>query len=447
MRTFGPPALVAAALSFSVYLLPLVGPHTIMLLGAGLSQQLTGGSNREPAWIAADIGFALVLQSIAFGLWYWFLRNPRAVKGLVLIAAILVFVVVAQTAYLVAIPSLFLIENDTARETGDWPLLCSADGTMVPIQTPQSRSGADIPEALVQMPDGSYHLMQTTDCRLTALSLPKPTVQPGGLVDFTIGVSYFVPGRGVLIEKTEPRTPTISRSFVKSGTGETIPIEPVPNSPAVVSMDGEWIGWIPFDGDTGENPSRLFIRRLEGASPPVEIDLSPFGQRNSYSIVHLDVQNREIMISRNDYSKYVFMTLNFEGEVLSTIEPDGVSPQNQTFRKLPSGWVAWDAYEDRRPYRLQWSFPGGSSTHAVLRGRGITAVAANPSGTLIAVSVTTNLNIGSTPDSVYVLRAGDGSEAFRRYLSRYSRSDVLFPNDNLFMYSSDGRTYVLRVTS
>jgi hypothetical protein len=44
----------------------------------------------------------------------------------------------------------------------------------------------------------------------------------------------------------------------------------------------------------------------------------------------------------------------------------------------------------------------------------------------VAVSTTSSLNIGRVKDSVFVLSAVDGREVFRRFISRYSRTSVVF---------------------
>ena len=81
--------------------------------------------------------------------------------------------------------------------------------------------------------------------------------------------------------------------------------------------------------------------------------------------------------------------------------------------------MGWDAYRDEGPYQVSWSLPAGKGNHHVLRGRSINSVAVSPAGDLIAISVATALSIGNIQDSIYVFRASDGREVFRRYLPRY----------------------------
>ena len=81
----------------------------------------------------------------------------------------------------------------------------------------------------------------------------------------------------------------------------------------------------------------------------------------------------------------------------------------------------------------------------MLKGRSINSVAVSPGGDLIAISVATSLNIGNIQDSIYVLRVSDGKKVFRRFLPRYTRTQVLFPDKDLFLYSTDGKTLLVRV--
>ena len=118
---------LALPLSFSVYLIPLVGAHAAWLLGESLSHSVTRGE-REPAWLGAEIGVALAMQGIAGAIWYWILRRPRSLRALVLVAVILVFVVTANWLYTIALPTRFLIERDAAPERQPWPIACSIPG-------------------------------------------------------------------------------------------------------------------------------------------------------------------------------------------------------------------------------------------------------------------------------------------------------------------------------
>ncbi|MET0151972.1 MAG: hypothetical protein ABW298_05130 [Candidatus Binatia bacterium] len=108
--------------------------------------------------------------------------------------------------------------------------------------------------------------------------------------------------------------------------------------------------------------------------------------------------------------------------------------------------VAWDAYREDGRYRLRWRVTGGEGAHEVPLGRSITAVDATPSGSYIAASTTTALNIGRIRDSVFVLRARDGAEMFRRYLPTYARSRVAFLGDSRLAFDDrEGERFGARV--
>jgi hypothetical protein len=56
----------------------------------------------------------------------------------------------------------------------------------------------------------------------------------------------------------------------------------------------------------------------------------------------------------------------------------------------------------------------------------------SPDAQLIAIGVGPNLSIGSVKDSVYVLRASDGVEVFRRFFPPYTRSRSAFLGNRYF---------------
>jgi hypothetical protein len=108
--------------------------------------------------------------------------------------------------------------------------------------------------------------------------------------------------------------------------------------------------------------------------------------------------------------------------------------------------LAWDAYREEGRYRLHWRTAKGAGSHEVALGRSITAVGAAPSGSYVAVSTTTALNIVHIRDSVFVLRTSDGIEVFRRYLPTYTRSRVAFLGESRFAFDDrQGEHFSVRV--
>ena len=70
--------LKAFLASFAIYLIPIIGPHALWLLGEHLWMGLTrGGHGRVAGWIAMEWGLALALQLVAGALWYWFFARPK----------------------------------------------------------------------------------------------------------------------------------------------------------------------------------------------------------------------------------------------------------------------------------------------------------------------------------------------------------------------------------
>ena len=117
--------LLAFLLSFLVYLIPAVLPHGGTLLGiAVVVEFLSASSGREPLWLVMDAGLALALQAAAFIAFRWILGGRRS-RWLIMVAVVPALVFSFNLFWLVMIPTLFLVERDTAPETGEWPVACS----------------------------------------------------------------------------------------------------------------------------------------------------------------------------------------------------------------------------------------------------------------------------------------------------------------------------------
>jgi hypothetical protein len=372
---------------------------------------------------------------VLFAAVYLVLEKRNIFAVLLLASCIVLVLVSAQFAFMVWIPSMFLIEDDTATDMGDWPVVCSAeDAWMSPVAMPYRSAGEPLIGALViQTSKGSYGLMSIPGCNVAPLPLPQPTLQPGGRVDFMVGVDYVVPGLAVLFNKLETRTGGQTWNITRTNTGELISVDVPANTGKVLSEDGEWIGWI--------QQKQIVVRDVAGSEPEIRIDLNELGS-GSYVLANISLIRDEVAVFRNDE----LLVLGTNGEIRFTIKkPADVSYLPNTFQVLNGGWVGWDGYRDQEPYRVAWSLPAGEGRHQALKGRLINSVAVSPQGDLIAVSVSTALNIGDIQDAVYVLRISDGREVFRRYLPAYTRSQVLFPDGDSFLYSSQGKTFLLRV--
>ncbi len=126
------------------------------------------------------------------------------------------------------------------------------------------------------------------------------------------------------------------------------------------------------------------------------------------------------------------------------LRPEGFDSFGNNIRLLDGGWVVWDGYREAERYRIAWSLPAGKGLYEIPKGRSITSLSADPGGRYIAVSLTRNLSIGDVPDAVFVIRAADGAEIYRRYMAPYTRSHLGFlgPDRLAMTIVEDGRARV-----
>jgi hypothetical protein len=199
---------------------------------------------------------------------------------------------------------------------------------------------------------------------------------------------------------------------------------------------------------TGSGPPRLDTLRvlpLEPAAREQLLDLSPFGP-NSYEKIGFDTVSRAALLWVHRPLPGRLLAVGMDGkERLAPVIPTGVRPQSDTIVLTAHGVVAWDAYKEDNNYAIAWSMDTGSGVRRIPRGSSIHAAAADPSGRYVAVSTSTTMNIGDVMDSVFVMSAADGHEDFRRFLPKYSRTNVVFLGDEYLVYSDASTTHVLRV--
>src|SRR5258705_11331820 len=121
-------AVLALLASFSVYLIPLVGPHAAPLLG----EMFFGDMYRSrPLWFVTDVAADFMLQLVAFTVIYLFLQKRNVARGLALGISVPALFIFAQALFMLWIPSMFLIENDTASDTCSLPFVCTADDAWI----------------------------------------------------------------------------------------------------------------------------------------------------------------------------------------------------------------------------------------------------------------------------------------------------------------------------
>ena len=406
----------------------------------------TGGGHRESWWIVADLGLAITAQITVGLMVVWSFAGSR-LRLLTLIPFVPALTAGLNVAYLETIPSHFLIEPDTVPERAGWQEHCFISGvSLMPIRTPVNQPAAGVREWWVQRPDARYALLSLPGCIASDANLPVPAVEPGGSVDFMLGLQFSVTGGAAIVERLIPRTSERSWWLLANPTAPLAAIEQpeLAEGAPILSDAGDAVAWVQRVAGSGPPVlERILVRGLGPGeqSDRIDIELAPFGPA-SYSLLGVDTVAREVILWRNDQP----LVVGFGGQRRETsFKPGAIRPQASTYLRQPQGWIAWDAYRDEDAYWCAWSLAAGSGTSRTNRGRSITSATVDPSGRFVAVSESTTLNIGNARDVVYVIRTSDGAEVFRRYLPRYARSQVVFFEGGLFGYSDLAGTHVLTI--
>jgi hypothetical protein len=441
---------LALLCSFSVYVIPIIGPHAIFLIWESLVQRF-GQFSKYPAWALTELGAALLLQVAAFALFYWFWRRRSGLRLIVLLVCGVATIIEVQDLFFARIPARFLIERETAQEiTGAWPEACRiADGQVVTVRTPGRMPESGWTEAWLQDSHGGWSILRMPGCQRIAAPLPQPTMRPGGGVDLMIGVIQVVPGGLGLVQRHETASNKDTWMLANVPDGTLTPL-PAPQTTQYVapylSDDGTHTGWILVIPNTGPPVlEELHILPVSGSASERVVDLTPFGA-NTYVLIGLDDRTGETLYWVSQPLPGHMLALGPDGRARPAPSiPPGIRPQSPSIILLPHGAVAWDAYKEDDNYVIRWVLNTGSGSYKIPKGSSPTAVAVDPAERYIAFSTTTSLNIGDTKDAVVVLRASDGEEVFRRYLAAFNRTGVIFLGHEYFAYSDSGITHVLHI--
>ncbi len=208
----------AFLLSFLVYLLPILHAHGGSLLGIILWAELVDGG-RETLWLALDAGLGLALQLAAFIALRWMLGGQRLRwLGLVVVIPALFWVFILL--YLVEIPKRFLIEPETAVETGDLPVACSVADA--------SASGLPAGVTLALERAGEVWIRTGQDARHAVLSMPGCRVLPRQLFfpGARGGIGFVAPGGAIFYRLDKQGDGVFDNMFLAPGASEALKLEP-----------------------------------------------------------------------------------------------------------------------------------------------------------------------------------------------------------------------------
>lgn len=427
------------AASFLVYLFPLVGPHFVSFWGIVLWMELvTQRGKREPAWIAMDLALAFLLQAAAFLVFLLASRIRSVLRYLLPIAAAPFLMALLNYAYMVGIPERFLIEDVDAPEKTDWPVACTvAGGWIAPV-----RAGASL-----ALEEAGRAVLVRSDEEWISLAMPGCEVRPLGLKAVNAGGTYVSPDGAVLFYRWDVQAQKQTTWLLSAGASEPVELVPPPEAKnwyPTLSSDGTAFAWLTSSRTTGgagfEHSVRVHrIAENETHSVPVPREsMQP-------QLIGLDSDELVIACNRNEV-----IALDLEGNPLwGPIAPAGIESVIDNFRRLGDGFVAWDVYRESGRYRVSFRLPHGEGIHEIPKGRSISAVSVDPSGKLVAISVSPSLSIGNVRDAVYVIRAADRTEVYRRNLPAYSRSQVAFLRSEFLaltlVENGESRVEVLRV--
>ena len=419
--------LGAFGLSFIAYLIPLFNVHAgLVPLG------LTLIALAEPsAFSLATLAGALAIQAIVLALFYWALRGLRWRNWLALIVAAPVLVYGANLIIFLVIPLMVLVERDGRPETGDLAKVCSVPGVILA----QVHSGADLSleragEAWVIHQDDRLRARLTMPgCRLTPVASPRV----GSSMD------HVAPGGFLLFRRDDG-------DLAHVGPDQASPFAVTAPSPGkywspILADDGQTLAWLDRKPvQTGPRPYRLNLLHMDDASrETIALDLPP---RDQFELIGADIEKDRFTLAR---FRNAIIAIDKQGRtIMGPVSPPGIYDARWGFRWLDGGWVAWDGYREEGRSRIVWSLPAGNGGVDTPRGRTIESLSVDPDGRYIAVSVATNLRIANAKSAVFLLRAADGGELFRRYFPAFSGSRLAFlGTDYLAMTrNEDGQSFV-----
>jgi hypothetical protein len=192
----------------------------------------------------------------------------------------------------------------------------------------------------------------------------------------------------------------------------------------VLSPEGSAIAWIDSKRVDSKIGTKWWVRlrMLDGTGEKA----IPLIMKRPASIELLADDGRDVgFLARRNGREFVSISPKGGISPLSDAPRPNTQP-TQGYQRLPHGWISWDIYRDKGRHRIAWNLHGQAGRLEVPKGRGINAVSVSADEQLIAVSVGPNTRIGTVKDAIFVIRAHDRTEVYRRYFAPYSRSRPVF---------------------
>ena len=339
-------------------------------------------ATRDTRWAAADIVSLLVLQAALY-----FLLRKRLWYGLI---AVPVFIYAANVWFGALLPAYFLIERDAKPIIGNQTAVCSVNDYWIePV-----RSGA------------SLQLERAGVAWVSREQAPR-----FGLLDASCNIK---PIEG-------------PKNFPKEVIGAVRPdghvlIRPGNAGPPYKLLAGDSEIWL--EKTTAHVDDEAFDLQLP---MPAAWTLLSY-EAGEFLLAR---NEREVWTARKNEPARLFAKLDFGLATMS-------------FRRAGDGYVYWEGYTEEPRAKLAWKLADGSGRIEIPKGRSINSVSVNPQGSLIAVSVSSALNIGGRLDAVFVIDAATGQEFWRRTADVW-RAEIAFVSNTRLAVTIDRRVDVFEL--
>lgn len=327
-------------------------------------------------------------------------------------------------------------------EKGAFPEACSIpDAEMALLDAGPFQQLERAGRTLVYLSKEDRYAMLELGCRLTRFAdVPNRTGLASPMQVNAAGARFF---------STYAQGGQAHRHWYSPGPSAApweVPLDPAltKNANPVLSDDGMWVALLHVTRTREESRNEIILFAPNGEPGrtfwPAGVDWS------WYELVAIDVAQEQVVLSRG-LREYLWA--RFDGSVIrGPINTGSVQAQPQTFRWTADGWFAWDAYRDRGDYRWALSKSGQITEYAAENLRQISHGAIAPGERYAAVSLETKHGrILSLRDAVVIYDTSTGEEVFRKYLPRFTRTQVAFLTDEYFAYGEPGRIRVLRLSS